>query len=190
MVVDAKSEYLAGSLLVAMPDMGDSQFTRSVILMLDHSAESAMGVVVNKVAGFMQVGAFTEGGEEPIAESNPMPVHFGGPVGKERAIAIHSADCERYELTKEINGEFLVTTSPDILLDLSRGNGPSRVILALGYAGWGAGQLESELQNNAWLICRGSPDIVFQTDDDDKWEAAIKSLGVDPAALVMTGGTA
>ena len=186
----SEPEYLKGSLLIAMPDMQDSRFANSVILMIYHSEENAMGVVINKVAGHMQVGAISGEGEGVVTESDPMPVHYGGPVENERAIIVHSGDCREYASTQTINEKFSITTTPDILEDLSKGEGPSSLLLALGYAGWHAGQLESELQRNSWLICDGDPELVFDTADEDKWEAAIKSLGIKPSMLAMAGGTA
>ena len=187
---DSGQEYLIGKMLIAMPDMQDSRFQRSVILMVYHSDENAMGVVVNKVAGQMQVGSAQQDDEKIVADSEPVPVYFGGPVESERAIIIHSSDSREYNSTKIISDDFRITTTPDILEDFSRGEGPTYMILALGYAGWGPGQLENELQENSWLICEGSPDVVFDTDDDRKWEAALKSIGINPSMLAAAGGSA
>ncbi len=187
---DSGQGYLSGKLLIAMPDMRDLRFKKSIVLMVEHSDENAMGVVVNKVAGHMQIGSAPNEGGKIVVESEPVPVHFGGPVEHERAIILHSGDSREYRSTKIINDDFRITMTPDILEDFSRGEGPSRMILALGYAGWGPGQLESELQENAWLICDGDPIVVFDTDDDQKWEAALKSMGINPGMLAAVGGSA
>ncbi len=189
MTVSLNDSYLDGRLLVAMPDMMDPRFSKSVILMIFHTAEGAMGVVVNKPAGQVQVSEILRSeGQAPDSES--IPVYFGGPVDHERAIIVHSRDCEEYASTKFINEHFGVTTTPDILEDFSKGEGPSSSLLVLGYAGWAAGQLESELEHNSWLTCDGNPELVFEIDADMKWEAAIKSLGISPSMLSSLGGSA
>ena len=190
MTVSLDDSYLDGHLLVAMPDMMDPRFSKSVILMIFHTAEGAMGVVVNKPAGHVQVSEILKSGKGVPVESDPIPIHFGGPVDHERAIIIHSRDCREYTSTKFINEHFGVTTTPDILADFSKGEGPSSSLLVLGYAGWAAGQLESELEQNSWLTCDGNPELVFNTDADVKWEAAIKSLGISPSMLSSLGGSA
>ncbi len=182
------SDYLSGQLLVAMPDMMDSRFDRCVILLIYHSDENAMGVVINQTAGQMHVGAFAEDGSEVC--SSAVPVHYGGPVDDERAIIVHTGDCKKYMSTKVINDEFSVTTTPDILEDMTQGEGPSSALLALGYAGWFGGQLEAEIKRNTWLICKANPKLVFETADDKKWEAALRSLGINPGMLSPGGGSA
>ena len=188
---DAGQRYFGGDLLIAMPDMADPRFKKCVILLIVHSENDAMGVVVNKPAGQVQIHELTSGGESiSTGEPHSIPVHYGGPVEHERAIILHSPDCQDYESTRVVNEHFCVTTTPDILEDFSKGSGPASSLFVLGYAGWSAGQLEDELQRNAWLVCRGDPELVFDVHPDQKWEAAVKSLGISPSMLSSGGGTA
>ncbi len=194
MTSDSEQEYLSGKLLVAMPDMADPRFRKSVILMVAHSDEIAMGVVVNKIAGHLQAtGLGQENGQEErtqTTDSVSIPVYFGGPVESERAFIVHSAHSREYESTQVINDDFSLTTTPDILDDLTRGKAPAHVIVALGYAGWAPGQLESELHRNAWLVCDGDPSVVFEAEIGEKWKAALQLIGINPLKLAAAGGTA
>lgn len=186
-----KQHFFGGDLLIAMPDMADPRFKKCVILLIVHSENDAMGVVVNKPAGQVQIHELTQDEDEQSASApQSIPVHYGGPVEHERAIIVHSPDCREYESMRRVNEHFCVTTTPDILEDFSRGSGPSSRLFVLGYAGWRSGQLEDELQRNAWLVCRGDPELVFDIEPDRKWEAAIKSLGINPSMLSSGGGTA
>ncbi len=188
--MDFDEKELVGQLLVSMPKMADKRFTNSVILMIHHNEESSMGVVVNKVAGLMQVGTWSKEEEKVKSESDPLPVYYGGPVDCERATIIHSRDVKDYSETVALGEHYCVTACPDILEDFSRGDGPKNMIIALGYAGWGPGQLESELRKNAWLVCKGGRTLVFDTQDDQKWESALKSMGIRPSMLTSMGGSA
>ncbi len=182
--------YLSGKLLIAMPDMADPRFRKSVILMLVHTDKDAMGVVVNKIACNICAAQISTSQDEPADSSLILPLHDGGPVDPERVMVIHAGDGSEYPETQVINENFCMTVTPDIFEDLSQGKGPRDRLLVLSYAGWAGGQLESEIANNAWLVCDASPKLVFQTDTDLKWEAAIKSLGISPSLLVSGGGSA
>ena len=146
MLSEKKSEYLIGQLLVAMPDIGDPRFAKSVILLCFHSEEGAMGVVLNKPAGKVKISDIMQNGDKDSREEfDTIPIHFGGPVEQYRAIFVHSRDCEEYSSTKFVSEEFGLTTTPDILEDFSKGKGPTCSKLLLGYAGWSPGQLEDEI---------------------------------------------
>ena len=184
------TEYLRGSLLISMPDMADPRFAKCVILLIFHSKAGAMGVVVNKPAGQILLSDMVAGAAADNDIEKSIPVHFGGPVENERAIIIHSRDCSDYSSTQFVNDDFGVTTTPDILDDFLKGQGPSSRLLVLGYAGWSAGQLETEIQMNSWLTCKGDPDLVFNIAAEKKWNAAVKSLGISPSMLSSGGGSA
>lgn len=190
MDTDFDNQKLVGKLLVSMPNMADSRFDNSVILMIHHNEESSMGVVVNKVAGLMQIGTLSKENKKIDADSDPLPVYFGGPVDCERATILHSNDVPEYSATIAIGEHFCVTACPDILEDYSRGSGPNHMIIALGYAGWGPGQLEDELKQNSWLICDAGAGLVFDTEDNQKWDSALKSMGIRPSMLSAIGGSA
>ncbi len=180
---------LAGQLLIAMPQMQDPRFVRSVIFMCAHGAEGAMGLVVNKVIDqpsmadlLQQLGIAGKG----FAAA---PVHFGGPVEAERGFVLHSPDYTE-DGTLIVDGRVGLTATIDILRAIGRGEGPRRSLLALGYAGWGPGQLDAEIQANGWLHVAADDDLIFDDGFDDKWRRAIGKLGVDPLALSGDAGHA
>ena len=183
-------KYFAGKILIAMPDMTDPRFSKCIILMIFHSDAGAMGIVVNKPAGHIEISEFVNEGERKETQLETIPIHFGGPMDHSRAFIIHSVDCRQYSSTRQVSDHFGITMTPDILEELSNGEGPASSLFAFGYAGWAPGQLESELQHNVWLICDGDPDLVFNVEPNERWDAAIKSLGFSPAHLSAGGGSA
>ncbi len=184
------SSYLGGSLLIAMPSLQDPCFKKSVVLMLSHDDTKAFGIIINKPAGYVQFGRAIGEGQPEILENMQLPVFFGGPVDNELAMVVHSHCETEYETTQIINENFGVTSNIGILEDISCGEGPSCNIFTLGYSCWAPGQLESEIQDNSWLVGDSSLELVFKTSTDDKWDAAIRSLGVNPSLLSSSGGTA
>lgn len=182
---------LTGKLLIAMPGMGDPRFEKSVVYLCAHSAQGAMGLIVNKPAPGIKLDDLLE--QLKIARgdgSRDVRVYFGGPVEHGRGFVLHSGEYEMQEQTLRVDPEFGMTATLDILQDMARGDGPSLGILALGYSGWGPGQLEGELTDNGWLTCDATPEIVFQLEDDEKWIAALRSLGIDPLLLSSEAGRA
>lgn len=183
--------YLDGQLLVAMPGMGDPRFSRTVIFMCVHSEKGAMGLIINRPANDLSIADLME--QLEIKGSPHVPdckVHFGGPVENVRGFVLHSADYGDAASTMKVSDKFGMTASLDILKDIAEGHGPAEAILALGYSGWGPGQLESEIKANGWLTCAANSEIVFAKKDDDKWTAALKSIGIDPRLLSAEGGRA
>jgi putative transcriptional regulator len=183
--------YLDGQLLVAMPGMGDPRFERTVIFVCVHSSKGAMGLIINRPANDLSVADLMD--QLEIQANDPVPlgkVHFGGPVENVRGFVLHSGDYGDPNATMKVSDQFGMTASLDILKDMAGGKGPTNAILALGYSGWGPGQLESEIQANGWLTCAANSEIVFQKKDDDKWTAALKSIGIDPRLLSTEGGRA
>lgn len=188
---DDTSTMLSGQFLIAMPGMGDPRFDRSVILMCAHSEDGAMGLIINKPAPDLRFSDLLEQLEIPAGrDTSAIRVHIGGPVEHGRGFVLHSSDYRSRESTLEVDETFGMTATLDILEDISQGHGPQSCLLALGYAGWGPGQLEEEIQRNGWLTCAASPEIVFNTDDDSKWSAALESMGISPSFLSADGGSA
>jgi putative transcriptional regulator len=186
----AQDASLIGQLLVAMPQMRDSRFERSVIYMCAHSAEGAMGLVLNKL--FDQI-SFPDLLDQLNIKTGPRTkqilVHFGGPVESGRGFVLHSDDYVR-DGTLTITEGFALTATIDILRAIADGEGPRSSLLALGYAGWGPGQLETEIQQNGWLTVPADPLLVFDGDLEAKWTRALAKLGVQPSALSGEAGHA
>jgi len=182
---------LSGKLLIAMPGMGDPRFEKSVVFLCAHSPEGAMGLIVNKPTTDLsfdellkQLGIEREPGARDIR------VHFGGPVEHGRGFVLHSADYMSADTTLRIDDRIGLTATVDILESIAHGQGPRESLLALGYAGWGPGQLEGEIVQNGWLTSEADPEIVFAADDGSKWGRALKALGIDPLTLSSSAGHA
>jgi putative transcriptional regulator len=185
-----EERHLAGMLLVAMPGMQDPRFARSVIYLCAHSAEGAMGLVVNQVAGEVSFPAVIgQLGIDPAPSCEDKPVHVGGPVQPSRGFVLHSPDYVQ-DGTMVIDERFALTATVDVLKAIAAGEGPARSVLALGYAGWDAGQLDAEIQSNGWLLAPADPEIVFDRDNASKWLRAMRKIGVDPLLLSSTAGHA
>jgi len=186
----ASSEsYLAGQLLIAMPNMRDPRFERTVIYMCVHNEEGAMGLVLNKDVGSLTFGQLLRQLGIPREGSSDRRIHFGGPVEMGRGFVLHTDDYEQ-ESTVRIRPGYAVTATIDILKAISDGGGPKRAMLALGYAGWAPGQLDGEIQANGWLHAPADPDIVFDNDLASKWARAVKTIGIDLALLSGEAGHA
>jgi putative transcriptional regulator len=192
------SGYLEGQLLIAMPAMSDRRFARSVVYMCAHSAEGAMGLIINQRAphinfpDLLQRLQILEQDSEPAIapELLAMAIHLGGPVEPERGFVLHSSDYFAPSSTLPISKEVCLTATIDILKALAAGQGPDRAILALGYAGWAPGQLESEIQANGWLHCPADLELVFDLEIEEKYDRAMLKLGIDPTHLVNAAGHA
>ena len=190
--------YLDGRLLIAMPVMGDSRFECSVIYLCAHSAEGAMGIIVNHPAGSIdfpelleQLGIVKKGEHIKLPENaESMKVLRGGPVDTGRGFVLHSSDFYIENATLRIDRDICLTATIDILKAIANGNGPKHAILALGYAGWRPGQLEAEIQGNGWLHCDADADLVFGDDAEDKYARALRKIGVDPGMLSNDAGHA
>ena len=183
---------LTGQLLIAMPQMSDPFFARSVVYLCAHSGETgAMGLIVNKtIDGLTLDELYAQLKIESVTlSSQPQAVHFGGPVAPGHSFVLHSADY-REEETLGIGEEFAMTATLDIFRAKGRGEGPRQGIVALGYAGWAPGQLDAEIQANSWLVVAADSHLVFETDDDSKWQRALAKLGVSPEMLSSSSGHA
>ncbi|MEN9709961.1 MAG: hypothetical protein RIQ68_2369 [Pseudomonadota bacterium] len=195
---DPSSGYLEGQFLLAMPGMSDQRFARSVVYMCAHSAEGAMGLIINQPARKITFPDLLEQLElfkpdELIRLPDPaetLQVLKGGPVETGRGFVLHSSDFFIDNSTLTIDDAVSLTATVDILRAIARGDGPQQAVLALGYAGWSAGQLESEIQQNGWLNVPADPDLLFDRDVESKWGRAIRMLGIDPAMLSGQAGRA
>ncbi|MBK5934511.1 YqgE/AlgH family protein [Rhodovulum imhoffii] len=183
---------LTGQLLIAMPGMGDPRFERSVVFLCAHSKDGALGLIVNKPLPDLSFDELLTQLEIDRAPGiRDIRVYFGGPVEHGRGFVLHSGDYQsRSEATLDVDGRFAMTATLDVLEDIAGGNGPGTALLALGYAGWGPGQLESEILRNGWLTCAASPELVFAPEDGGKWERALRTLGIDPLLLSADAGRA
>ncbi len=182
--------YLVGQLLVAMPGMQDERFAKTVIYMCAHNAEGAMGLVVNRTLDALSFPDLLE--QLDIDTSTAMEnvdVHFGGPVETGRGFVLHSPDYLQ-EGTMVVADGVALTATVEILRAIASGNGPQRHLLALGYAGWGPGQLDSEIKANGWLNVGADDGLVFDTNLNTKWNRAMGKLGVDPSMLSESAGHA
>src|ERR671912_1245073 len=186
---DIESRYLDGQFLVAMPGMADDRFARAVIYVCAHSAEGAMGIVLNRPASDLNFpDLLVQLDIVPEAERISLPkrvgrmqVLMGGPVETSRGFVLHSPDFYIDQSTLPIDQAVCLTATIDILRAIARGEGPAQAILALGYAGWSAGQLESEIQANGWLNCPADAELIFKASADTRYELAMRKIGIDPA---------
>ncbi len=188
----SRKSFLEGQILIAMPGMGDPRFDRSVIYLCAHSDDGALGFVVNKDIENVDFSDLLEQLEVPHDEIRFKPsVQFGGPVETERGFVLHSTDYQQPETSLMHEGTSIgVTATLDILKAIAKGQGPNQSILVLGYAGWAPGQLEEEIHSNGWLHCEGDPALVFNSDNESKWEKALEKLGVDASFLSSDAGRA
>lgn len=182
---------LCGKLLVAMPGMGDPRFEHAVILVCAHTPEGAMGLIINKVLPDMSFGGLLEHLNIPLGEeSRKIAVHFGGPVERGRGFVLHSPDYAGGPATLRIEGGYGMTATLDVLEAIAQGRGPDKALLALGYSGWGPGQLEAEVTRNDWLTVEPSEALIFADNDASKWAGALRGMGIEPLNLSATSGRA
>lgn len=186
---------LAGQFLVAMPGLDETAFSRAVIFLCAHSAEGAMGLVVNHISEGIRLSNLliqldiVEDRKSLRPAFTDLPVRQGGPVETGRGFVLHSPEYEAAGATLQIDDQIALTATLDILKAIAKGEGPERQMLALGYAGWTAGQLEDEIQSNSWLTLPGSPELVFG-DADTAYDRALGGLGVSAMHLVGEAGHA
>ena len=182
--------YLTGQLLVAMPQMLDERFVKTVIYMCAHTEDGAMGLVVNKILEDIDFPDLLEQLDlNPAAGGTDIRVHFGGPVESGRGFVLHSSDYQQ-DATMVIDEQIALTATTDILRDIAEGDGPQSSLLALGYAGWGPGQLDSEIQANGWLSVDADPGLIFGNEPDKIWQGALAKIGIDGSMLSGDAGHA
>ena len=192
------SSYLDGQMLIAMPGIGDPRFDRTVIYLCAHSAEGAMGIVVNKPAENIDFSDLLErlniiSDDETInlpEQVMELPVHFGGPVEMGRGFVLHTADYFASDSTLPIDETIGLTATLDVLRAIAAGDGPRQSLLALGYSGWGPGQLEKEIFANGWLHCEADENLIFGADLGQKYEDALAKIGISMSLLSSDAGHA
>lgn len=181
---------LSRQFLIAMPAMADPIFAKSLIFVCDHNDQGAMGVIVNRPLGMDMKTLFQQVDIElRRAELAEQPVYFGGPVQTDRGFVLHQP-LGNWQSTMAVEDDLGLTTSKDVLLAVGEGGGPDRMFVSLGYAGWEAGQLEGEMSQNAWLTVDADIEVIFGLPAEQRYEAAIKLLGIDMAMLSDTAGHA
>jgi len=191
---------LENTLLVATPAMGDPRFRHAVIYVCSHDADGAMGIVLNRpkrgrtgitITLTDLLDSIGVKGEPRVADT---PVLAGGPVDMERGFVLHTPDYRNTNATQALSDTLMMTSTRDVLDSLVTDKAPERAVLAVGYAGWGEGQLETELSGNAWLVCKAEPEaidnLVFAADHEAKWAEALAQIGIDPAMLSAAAGSA
>lgn len=180
---------LTGQLLLALPGIGDPRFEHAVIAMCAHDAEGALGIGVGAIVeGIALHDLFGQFGIDPGATAN-LPIHFGGPVEPQRGFVLHSLDWGGQD-TIDVAGRWGLSGSLDVLKAIAAGRGPGRWLVALGYAGWGAGQLDEEMTRHGWFSTRGDADILFDVGVERRWATGFNRAGIDPRLLVSSAGTA
>ncbi len=192
MTQPADTDFLSGRLLIAMPGIGDPRFERSVVFLCAHDEEHAIGLAVNRPVGGLTLEDLFEkiGVERPIRRVADEPVLVGGPVERERGFVLHTDDYLCEGVSMEVGHGLALTTTKDALQALTRETAPRKAFLALGYAGWGPGQLEQEVRESVWLVCDADETLLFGEDHEHKWAHALRKLGISPAMLAMEGGRA
>lgn len=185
---------LKGKLLIAMPGMEDSLFSRSVVFLCAHAPEGAMGLIINKpmpVFNFMELADrldLTNATADTLQQLEQTAILSGGPVEQHRGFVLHSDDYTGDETSLEVVPGIKLTATVDILQDMVLARGPERTLLALGYSGWSPGQLENEILHNGWLHCDVDADLLFSSDWGSKHRLAMEKLGVDPRMLSAQAG--
>lgn len=195
---NGRRSYLDGQMIVAMPSMRDQRFSRSVIYICAHSPEGAMGIVVNQLASNIRFPDLLVQLEViPATDLIQLPTRAetvnvikGGPVETGRGFVLHSADFFLENSTLPIDEGVCLTATLDILKAIARGDGPASAVLALGYAGWSAGQLDQEIQENGWLHCSADPELIFGINMDAKYDLAMQKIGINVGMLSSQAGHA
>lgn len=183
------ADYLRNHLLIAMPGMADGHFDHSVTLLCEHTADGAMGLVLNRPTDLKLDEMLSQMDLEIQGNVVDGAVYWGGPVQNERGFVLHN-DPRDWESTLQVSDDLFLTTSRDILDAVASGEGPEQLFVTLGYAGWGAGQLEEEILQNSWISAQASNPIIFSTRPEDRWHASLALLGVDPGFLSGQAGHA
>jgi len=183
---------LTGKLLISTPAMGDPRFEHSVIFLCAHTSEGAFGLVINRpVPRLKLTDVMQQIGISGTVSIGEYPILSGGPVETQRGFVLHGGGIVDDPMGQELPGGLLLSASTDILKAISNGQGPADWLLALGYSGWGPGQLEAEITQNAWLTCAAPRTLIFDPKPGEhQWREALKSMGVDPVSLSAVAGRA
>ncbi len=191
-------QYLEGQILIAMPGIGDPRFDRSVVFVCAHSPDGAMGLVINKTVAdvtfedmLKRLDILPEDDQIKLPpQTRDFHVQFGGPVETGRGFVLHTTDYFVADSTLPIDEQIGLTATLDVLRAIATGEGPRHALLALGYSGWAPGQLEHEIQQNGWLHCESDESLLFDLDIDQRYQAALKKIGIDLSMLSSQAGHA
>ena len=184
-----ESRFLSGQFLLSMPGMGDERFERAVIAICSHDEDAALGIVVNHVRGDVDAHGLMEQLDVDAGNMAAAPVYAGGPVEPARGFVLHSNEYEG-QGTLSVAGRWSLTATLDILRDIAAGKGPRRWLLALGYTGWGEGQLEEEMTRHGWMAVPGSTELLWGTRVSDRWRTGYAEAGIDVGMLSASAGRA
>lgn len=191
MIRETEDIDLTGKMLIAMPGIGDDRFDNAIILICAHAEDFAMGLVLNKPMEGLTLPELLDQLNVPLTAHGPDgTVLDGGPVGRDQGFVLHSDDFNCEETTMRVTPNLCLTATRDILHAIASDAPPRHSVLALGYAGWGPGQIEMELSENVWLVCECDNDLVYAQDHTHKWEAALEQIGISPAFLQAEAGRA
>jgi len=190
-MTDLRPTCFKNHFLIAMPTMSDPNFAHSITYICEHNDEGAMGIVVNRPMDLMVGDILSHLKIDEYDQSyDDVPVMCGGPVQMELGFVLHRFEADQWESSQRLQGDICLTSSKDILQAIANNQGPRENLIALGYAGWSAGQLDEEMAQNAWLSVKADPDIIFSTPCEQRWQAAAKLLGVDLALMTNQIGHA
>ncbi len=188
---DPKPQSFRNSFLIATPDMGDPRFRFTVIYVVSHDRSGTMGIIINKDKSGLLISDLLDQvgipGDVRVADS---PVLNGGPVDIDRGFVLHSSDYFKAETSLKISDTMSLTSTKDVLESLVSDDHPTNALLAVGYAGWGPGQLEKEIAQNSWLVTDADDDLIFSSDFAGKWATVLNDMGIDPGSLSQSGGRA
>ncbi len=186
----ATSGWLTGQILIAMPNMPDPRFARTVIYICSHGPTGAMGLVLNRLLGEASFHSLLAQLNIPVTDATPnLPIHHGGPVETTRGFVLHSTDYSREGMVA-IDDSIGLSATIEILQAISEGHGPERFMMALGYTGWDSGQLDNEIKSNGWITAPADDALLFDSDLDTKWERALSKIGISPFLLSGDAGHA
>ncbi len=183
------ARFLTGQFLLAMPGIGDPRFERAIIAVCAHDQDGALGIGIGETIEGLTLHDLLEQFEIEPGEAPDMPVHFGGPVEPRRGFVLHSPDWGGQD-TIDVGGRWALSGTIDVLRAIAEGNGPSKWLVALGYAGWGEGQLDAEMARHGWFSTDGNPDLIYDVETDERWESSFVAAGIDPRLLASGAGTA
>ncbi|MFO8152102.1 YqgE/AlgH family protein [Thioalkalivibrio sp.] len=186
---DSTTDGLRNQFLIAMPSLQDGYFAQTVTYICEHTEEGAMGLVINQTLELTLKQMLRQLELQPTAETASRPIFRGGPVQPEHGFVLHPAGDE-WSGTRKLGGDLALTTSRDILDSIARGEGPEHALIALGYAGWGPGQLESEIAENSWLVAPPGHAILFTLPPEQRWNAAARLIGIDMNLISQVAGHA
>lgn len=186
---ESEGLFLTGQFLLAMPGIGDPRFERAVIAICAHDEDGALGIGIGATIEGLTLHDVLEQFELPTDKVPAVPVHFGGPVQPRRGFVVHSGDWSGQD-TIDVAGRWSLSSTVDVLRAIADGAGPSRWLVALGYAGWGEGQLDEEMTRHGWFNLSGDEALLFATDAADRWTAGFAGAGIDPRMLAPATGTA